>query len=203
MPMDFAFIEDADLRATAETNYATEETERKTETQTLIDEAVLGLKTNNEKLLDEKKQIQKALKNFDNIDPEAAKEALKFLENNEDAQLIKDGKIDELLDRRTSTLRTEHEAAVESLSTDLLSATEGRTKYKGLFEGKLLDDSLTNAALEAKVQNSAIPDIILNGKMLFSVGEDGSIESRDKDGKRRNTTDEKVLTTSTWIEEKR
>jgi len=203
MPMDFSFIEDADLRTKAETEYAAEETTRKAETQTLIDTSILGLKTKNQELLDEKKQIQKTLKNFDDIDPEAAKEALKFLENNEDAQLIKDGKIDELIDRRTSTLRTDHEAAVETLATDLLSASEGKTKYKGLYQGKLLDDALTSAALDAKVQNSAIPDIILNGKMLFSVGADGVIESRDKDDKVRKTKDEKVLTPINWIEERR
>jgi hypothetical protein len=203
MPMDFSFIEDADLRATAETNYATDVTAQTAATQVLIDESISGLKEKNTQLLDEKKTIQKTLKNFDGLDPEAAKEALKFLEGNEDAQLIKDGKIEELLDRKTSTMRTEHETAVEGLSESLLTATESGKKYKGLYESKLLDDSLTTAAIAAKVESTAIADIILNGKGIFSISEDGSVEARDKDGKVLKTSDGKVLTTTNWVEEKR
>jgi hypothetical protein len=201
--MDFSFIEDTDLRTKVETDYATEEATRKEETQKLVEDSISAMTEKNAQLLDEKKKIQKTLRDFDGLDAEAAKEALKFLENNEDAQLIKDGKIEELLDRRTSTLRTDHEAVVEDLSTNLIEEKESKKKYKGLYQSKLLDDALTSAAIVAKVLPSAIADVLLNGKNIFSVADDGTIEARDKDGKIRKTDDGKVLDTSIWLNDRK
>lgn len=198
--MDFSFIEDAEVRATAEANYATEQETQKTATQKMIDEAVSGLKTKNEELIGEKRKIQETLKNFDDIDPKAAKEALAFLNDNEDAQMIKDGKISELIDKKTSSLRTEHENIVNELTEKYETTAEKKDRYKSLFEGKLLDDSLSKAAIAAKVVPSAIKDILLHGRNIFSVADDGSVEARDADGKILKTEDNKVLTPTEWME---
>ncbi len=201
--MDFTFIEDEAVRATAVENYNADQEEKKVETQKMIEESVTGLKSKNDDLLNEKKKVQEALKNFDGVDADKAKEALKFLEENADAQLIKDGKIEELLDRKTSSLRTEHETAIETITEQLLNEKNSNSKFKGLYESKLLDDALTKAAITAKVTPTAINDILLNGKGVFSISEDGSIEARDVDGKVMKTEDGIVLNTSNWIEGKK
>ena len=201
--MEFDFIEDTTLRTIAEEKWKAGEETRKEETQLQIDQSIAGLKTKNEELLSEKKRIQKSLKDWDGIDPTAAKEAVEFLKNNADAQLIKDGKIEELLEKRTSDIRTKYEGELETLVTQIGGLTESSSKYKKLFESKLLDDALAQAATGAKVLPSAVNDILLNGKSIFSIGEDGAVEARGKDGKILKTKDERVLNTVNWIEERK
>jgi len=165
-----------------------------------IEEATSGLKNKNQELLNEKKKIQETLKDFENIDPEKAKEALNFLETNAEAQMIKEGKIDELLEKRTSNLKSEHEAQLQELSQKLEETSTKSQTFESLYKNKVIEDGLREAALQAKVRPEAIDDIILRGSREFSLGEDGSIESRDKDGKLRKTVDEKILTPYNWID---
>jgi hypothetical protein len=165
-----------------------------------IEEATAGLKNKNQELLNEKKKIQETLKDFENIDPEKAKEALNFLETNAEAQMIKEGKIDELLEKRTSNLKSEYETQLEEISQKLEETSTKSQTFENLYKNKMIEDGLREAALQAKVRPEAIDDIILRGSREFALGEDGSIESRDKDGKLRKTADDKILTPYNWID---
>ena len=170
--------------------------------QKTVDEAVAGLKTKNDELLTEKKKVQDALKNFDNIDPVKAREALSFLENNHDAQLIKDGKVDELIEKRTSAMKSDHETRVLELSGKLTENEKAALLYRTLYETKMVDDSLREAAVAAKVRPEAIADILLRGRSVFSLATDGTTEARDHEGKLKKTADgEKVLTVTNWVED--
>lgn len=198
----FEFIEDEEVRAKAIEAHEAAQKEILESVDEKINEATSGLKTKNEELLDEKKKIAKALKNFEGVDAEAARDALKFLEENADAQLIKDGKIEELLEKRTSTLRSDYEAQMNELQTSLSTAMETGSTYKSRYESKMIEDALREAAIAAKVLPEALYDISLRGSNVFSLAEDGSVEARDRDGKLAKTQDGKsVLTTSNWIED--
>ncbi len=72
--------------------------------------------------------------------------------------------------------------------------------YEGLYKTKMVEDALRDAAVEAKIRPEAITDVLLHGRNIFSLSEDGSIEARDAENKLRKTIDDKVLTTSNWIE---
>jgi len=196
----FEFITDEAIRAQA---VEAHDTTMKGITEGLdakVDEAVSGLKSKNAELLDEKKKIQESLKDFDGVDPGKAKEALLFLEGNVDAQLIRDGKIDELLDKRTSTLRSDHESAITELQKTLDESNGKATTYEGLYKSKMIEDSLREAATTGKVRPEAIPDILLRGRNVFSLAEDGSVEARDADGKLAKTEGGSVLSPSNWID---
>jgi len=200
----FEYIKDDDLRK--QTIEAHEATLKETKESILgdmnkkIEEATAGLKNKNQELLNEKKKIQETLKDFENIDPTKAKEALSFLETNADAQMIKEGKIDELLEKRTSNLKSEHEAMLNDLSQKLEETSTRSQTFEHLYKNKMIEDGLRTAALQAKVRPEAIDDIILRGSREFGLGEDGSIEARDNDGKLRKTQDDKVLTPFNWID---
>lgn len=165
-----------------------------------IQEATEGLKNKNQELLNEKKKIQESLKGFEDIDPEKAREALEFLETNTEAQLIKEGRIDELLEKRTSQLKSEHEAALNELNEKLQEESSGRQTFESMYKNKMIEDGLRNAALQAKVRPEAIDDVILRGRREFSLAGDGSIEARDKEGRLKKTLDDKILTPNNWIE---
>jgi DNA-directed RNA polymerase subunit F len=198
--MDFDFIEDEEVRAKAIEAHKASMDQVMISIDEKIEEATSGLKQKNDELLNEKKQIQKTLKNFENIDPEKAREALNFLDNNDDAQMIKDGKIGELIDKRTSQMRSDHEAAILELSNNFEESKSTASQYKGLYESKMIDDAIREAAIGAKVRPEAITDILLRGRSVFSLNEKGDVESRTKDGHLRKTIDDKILTTVNWIE---
>lgn len=165
-----------------------------------IEEAVAGLKEKNAELLDEKKKVQVALKDFENIDPQKARDALEFLEQNHDAQLIKDGKIDELLEKKTSTMRAEHEESINELKGQLDESLGVGDNFKRQYETKVVEDAIRDAALKAGVVPAAVTDILLRGKQVFSVGKDGSVESRDAEGRLNKNTEDIVLNPLNWIE---
>jgi DNA-directed RNA polymerase subunit F len=200
----FDHIEDKEVRAQViEAHEAELKAARETmmtDLEKKIEEATSGLKNKNKELLDEKKKIQETLKNFENIDPEKAKEALEFLETNAEAQMIKEGKINELIDRKTSQMKSDHEAALAEVMANLEETSTKATTFEKLYKTKMIEDGLRDAAVKAKVRTEAVDDIILRGKREFSLAQDGTIEARDHDGKLKKTLDDKVLTPSNWID---
>ena len=200
----FDYIEDLDVRQKA---IEAHEAELKSAKETIlsdidkkIEEATAGLKNKNKELLDEKKKIQETLKNFENIDPQKAKEAIEFLETNAEAQMIKEGKINELIDRKTSQMKSDHETALAEVLSSLEETSTKASTFEKLYKTKMIEDGLRDAALKAKVRPEAIDDIILRGSREFSLATDGTIESRDSEGKLKKTLDDKVLTPSNWID---
>lgn len=196
----FDFIEDPKLRESVEAAHKKAMEEAADKHKLALDEAVSGLKSKNAELLDEKKQVQNKLKEFEDFDMDAAKEAMEFLQNNKDAQMIKDGKVNELIDKKTSQLRSDHEAEVGELKANLTTAQEHGRRYELLYNGKMIDDSLREAAISAKVRPEAITDVLLHGRNIFTLADDGSLEARDSSGKLRKTDDDKVLTPTNWID---
>lgn len=79
------------------------------EIQAIIDKAVndqvSGLKAKRDELLGKLKEQGDNLKRFEGIDPDTVKGMLKRFENDEEAKLIADGKIDEVINKRTERLR--------------------------------------------------------------------------------------------------
>lgn len=198
--MPFDFITDEKQREQAVEAYNAKITEL-TDAHTLeLDEQTSGLKSKNSELLDEKKQLQKKTKEYEDFDFDKAKEAMDFLENNKDAQLIKDGKVEELLQKKTSQLQSDHEAKIGELNSILEETSTKAIYYENAFKTKMIDDGLREAAVAAKIRPEAIPDVLLHGRSVFSLADDGSLESRDGEGKLRKTIDDKVLTTTNWIE---
>jgi hypothetical protein len=199
--MDFSFIEDETLRAQAEEAYNAEQKANAEDIDAKIAEAVEGLKNKNEELLGEKKTIQERLQKYAEIkDPEEALKALKFINESEEAQMIRDGKFDELLEKRTSNMRLEHDNAITELADKLEEITNSKTKYKSLYQTKIMDDALRDVATKAGVRPEAIPDVLLRANTLFSLGSDGSVEARTSDGKLLKNEDGNVVTPSVWME---
>lgn len=193
MPVDFSMIEDQELKTKLEA--ATNEAIKAS-----VDEAVAGLKSKNEELIGEKRKIQDILKQFDGLDPVKAAEALKFLEGNEEAQLIKDGKFNELIEKRTSVLKSDYEAKLSELTTINTELKKSGDNYKTIYERKLVEDALREVAIQAKVRPEALVDILMRGTALFSVGADGSVEARDRDGKLLKNDEGLVVSPKVWIE---
>lgn len=198
--MPFEFIENEELRAKAEETLNSTITELKDQHKLQLDEEVNGLKSKNAEILDEKKKSDKRLKELEEFDFDAANEAMEFLENNKEARMIKDGKTEELIEKKLSQVRSDHEAQLGEINQTLKSEMNRANNYEGLYKTKMVEDSLREAATSAKIRPEAVNDVLLHGRQVFSLAEDGSVEARDGDGKLKKTVDDKVLTPSNWIE---
>lgn len=202
--MPFDFIEDAEVKAKVEEEHKLEidniTVTLKAEHKTAMEAEVSGLKTKNEELLGEKKTLSETLKTFDGIDVDVAKTAIEFHEKNKDAKFLEDGSVDELIEKKTSDLRTAHDTEKNELTTNLTDQTARADKYQTLFESKVIDDGLRAEAVKQGVLPAALEDIILRGRTVFSLGEKQEIEARDSEGKLAQTEDKKILSPKNWIE---
>jgi hypothetical protein len=161
------------------------------EVQALIDDAVskatAGLKTNNAALLAEKKAAQTRLQQFGDADPETVSAILKRFSDDEEAGLIKAGKIDEVLSKRTERMKTDYDKQLKAREDQIGQLT---AKAQRLAAGKV-SGALTAAASKAGALSEAMEDIVLRGQgQGWTVNEDGDVVAvRDgevvlgKDGK--------------------
>lgn len=166
-------------------------------------EQIDKLALKNQQLIDDLKITKDRLKAFDGFDVEAFKSMkAKFDESNE-AELLKAGKIDELLDKRVEKINAQYSDKLTSLSNELSTLKNERDAYQTKYTSKVLDDTIRDAAIKAGVTASAINDVILNAKQLFTVDQSGEIEARDKAGNLVKTIDGMLLTPQRFLDDRR
>src|SRR6056297_228768 len=129
----FDFIEDPALREQAEGVVKAQIDEVKSGMQdqiaTAVSEATAGLKENHDKLLDEKKKLQKTYENI--TDPEEALQALKLINENEEMKLLAEGKFEEVVEKRLSEKTGVFETQINELETNNQEAVQRADKYQG------------------------------------------------------------------------
>ena len=196
----FEFIEDETVREAAIKAHQEQVDALKTSVQSQVDEAVKGLKSKNDELLAEKKKIQEKLTEFAELDdPKLAKEALDFFNKSTDAQLIRDGRIEELIQNKTKQYRQDMDTKLAELDKSIKEKETLATTYKSKFEIKMVEDHLREVALNAGVMPAALGDILMRGRSVFSLSSNNEVEARDSEGKLVKTKDDMILTSDKWI----
>lgn len=150
-------------------------------TQKLIDEAVKaatqGLKSKNEELLGSLRTAKDSLKRFDGIDPDAVNAMLKRFADDEEAGLIKEGKIDEVLTKRTERMQTDFNKKLND-ATELVNKANAA---KGKLAERAVKAEILSAATKAGAMPEAFEDIFLRAKGIFTVNGDGDVVAMDGD----------------------
>jgi len=196
----FEWIEDEEVRNKAIEEHNSSMKEVKDGVQTQIDEAVSGLKAKNEEILTEKKKLQELADKFKDLDPDKAREALSLINESEYAQMIKDGKIEEVIEKRSSAATAQLKQAIEDLNQQLAEAEKNGSTYKTKFETKVIEDEIRGAAMKAGVRPEALTDVLMRGSTVFSLSEDGQVEARDRQGNLLKNKDKLVVSPSVWVE---
>lgn len=165
-----------------------------------IDAAVAGLKANNEDLKAEKTKLKQKLdalsESVEGLDIPKVKEMLKKFGNDQEATLIAEGKVDEVVNLRTERMRKEHQKELDALQVKVKTA-EG---FVSKFRERALSDSLREAALTAGCTPTAVEDIVLRGSRVFQLDDDGNPVAL-KDGEPVYGKDgSKKLTPAEWAE---
>lgn len=153
-----------------------------------LDEAlsgeIKGLKSALDTEKNSAKERAKALKDYEakyaGIDPDKSRKLQELMETNEEARLISEGKVDELVQKRTEKWRAEEDRQKQELN-DRITAAEGRANA---FKDRVLDDSFRAAAGEITDMHSSAVDEMLLGylRTIFTLDDNGRAVQRNDKG---------------------
>lgn len=143
------------------------------ELQTIIDakigEAVTGLKTKNGELIGKLKAAGDDLKRFDGIDPDAVRTILSKFASDEEAGLLKAGKIDEVLNKRTERMQADNAKALKGEQDRWAKAETKASK----LAARTLSGAIKDAAIKSGAYPEAMEDIVLRSGSLWRLNDDG------------------------------
>ncbi len=147
-----------------------------------VEAATTGLKNKNTELLgslrNTKTELEGFKTQFEGLDIEAVKGLLTKVGQDEETKLIAEGKLDEVITRRTERLRGDYDKqlAAEKSRADKAEA------FAAKYSDKVLADSIRAAAIKAGALPEAAEDIILRARGTFKLSEDGEAIATDRDG---------------------
>lgn len=141
-----------------------------------------GLKSALQKERELNKANAKALKDlqeqFSGIDPTKVRDMMLRLDNDGEAKLIAEGKIDEVVAKRTEKLQKELQKQVD-LAHDDAKKSNDRSKK---FEQRVLDNHIRQAAAKAGIHANAVEDALFRGRTMFSLNDDGDAIQLSSEG---------------------
>lgn len=169
-----------------------------------VSEQTTGLKNKNNELLGKLQNANGQLEGFGGLTPEQAAQAqqlFNILNGSEEAQMIKDGRIDEVIAKRIDKKEAEWTETNNSLQEKLNAATESGNKYKGLYETKILEDSFREECIKAGALPEAVGDILMRARQDgFTLGEDGKPELRNAEGNLVYDDKNRIITPERYVE---
>lgn len=141
-----------------------------------------GLKSALQKEREAAREAQRRLKEmqarYDGIDPEQTKELLSKINQSEEARLIAEGKIDEVIKSRTERMKAEYEAKLSETERQAQQAME-RAKKRDL---QVLENQIRQAAAESGVHKNAYEDVLLRARNVFSLSDNDEAVALGADG---------------------
>ncbi|NYT67969.1 hypothetical protein [Pusillimonas noertemannii] len=147
-----------------------------------LDQAVTGLKSKNQELLGTikttKTELEQFKTQFDGLDIESVKALLSKASTDEETRLLAEGKIDEVISKRTERLRNDYDKQLNAEK----SRADKAEAFANQFKDKVLSDSIREAASKAGALPEAAEDIILRARGTFQLNEHGEPVAVDKDG---------------------
>jgi hypothetical protein len=142
-----------------------------------VEQATSGLKKNKDEILNEKRELAAALQTLQGQvgelgDLESVKKILSRIESDEDARLISEGKIDEVVAKRVERAVLDANKRADALEAKLAEATQTIGTQGGTINKLVVETALQNEAVKLGVQPSAVDDFVRRGLSVFSASED-------------------------------
>ncbi|HIN56366.1 MAG TPA: hypothetical protein EYM92_05370 [Acinetobacter pittii] len=144
-----------------------------------------------------KRELQDFQKQFEGIDPEIVKKVFAQLDQDEEAKLIADGKVNEVIQKRTEKMREEHERVLKS-EKDRADKAEA---YANKFKDSVIQGQIIQAAVELEALPEATGDIAFLAKTKFALDENGKAVAVDENGEVIIGKDgQTALSPKEWVE---
>ena len=168
-----------------------------------VSEATSGLAANKDEILAEKKALQEKLEGMSNtwkgLDPEAVRNIMNRMENDEETKLLAEGKMDEVIARRTERLKADHTKQVETLQQKIDALSGDLNGATGQVKTLKVEGGLRQAAVELGLVPSAIPDALARAMDVFKLQDDGALVP-EQDGATLYGKDGKPMSQGEWLE---
>jgi hypothetical protein len=174
---------------------------------TAVAEATGGLKQNRDAVLQEKRELKEKHDALANElaglgDLETVKQMVDRFKNDEEAKLIAEGKIDEVLNKRTESLRKDAETRVASATERVTQLEQELGGAKTTIAALVIDSNIDQAAAKLECTPTALADIRRAAREVFAINDENNVEARDSDGVLLMGKDGKTaLTPATWLEQ--
>ena len=165
--------------------------------QAAIDAEVAGLKAKNQELIGKLKNKPA----IDQAELDKLMEMKKNIEANEEMKLLAEGKLEEVLKKRTEARDRDFAAQ--------LAARDGKlTEFESVIKAKderlktlAIDGNIRAAYAELDFEPAALDDILLQARTMFHMDEEGNVAPRDADGVLRMGKDGRTpLSAKEWLE---
>jgi len=167
-------------------------------------EATSGLAGNRDEILGEKKALQAKFDEITNtwkdLDPEAVRNIMGRLENDEETKLLAEGKMDEVITRRTERLQADHTKQMSNLEAKLAEAVAFGESQGSTVKQLKVEGGLRQAAAEHGLVPSAIEDALGRAMNVFKVGEDGKLLAEENGSTAYGKDGVTPLTPAEWLE---
>ena len=159
-------------------------------------------RTNNRMLFNQNKEMQAALEKVKDVDPEKYAEGLKALEifaQSEEAKLLKDGKLDEVIERRTKTMKDDFDLQLAAKAKALEESQAVVNSHASKLQKLMVESGVTKTlASLGRVKEGALDDVYSRANQVWKVDEKGELVARDSDGKQIFGKDSNELTMAEW-----
>ncbi|MEQ4621209.1 hypothetical protein ABN056_08275 [Providencia vermicola] len=166
-----------------------------------VDEQVVGLKTKRDELLGANKELKSELEalkgQLEGVDLKAVKDLLSKANMDEESKLIAEGKLDEVIQKRTERLRADYD---KQLTTEKERADKAED-YANKFRQSVVRSHIMQAAVESGVLKEATGDIAFLAQSQFTLDDNGNAVALDEKGEVIIGKDGKTpLTPKEWVE---
>ncbi|WP_332604767.1 hypothetical protein [Acinetobacter sp. ESBL14] len=143
------------------------------------------------------RELQRLQKQFEGIDPEIVKKVFAQLDQDEEAKLIAEGKVNEVIQKRTEKMREEHAKLLNAETTRANNAEA----YANKFKQSVVQGQIVQAAVELEALPEATADIAFLAQSKFALDEDGKAVAVDESGEVIIGKDGKTpLSPKEWVE---
>lgn len=158
--------------------------------------SVSGLKAKNDELLGK----LKAVKSIPDDEFKQLMEFKKTVDANEELKLMAEGKIEQVMARRTEAMKRDFDAQINA-SVTKLSEIENLMKSKDeKLKTLMIDGQIREAYSALDFEPSALDDVIRHGRTIFTLDENGRVVPRDEHGTTIYSKDGKSpLGTTEWL----
>lgn len=169
-----------------------------------VKEATSGLASNRDEILGEKKSLQEKLsemsKTWEGLDPQAVRQIMSRLENDEEAKLLAEGKTDAVIERRTERLKADHAKQIAALEKALADRDEKLGGASSKVKRLMVEGNLRQAAVELGLVPSAIEDALSRAMNVFKVDDQDRLIAEENGSTAYGKDGRTPLTPSEWLE---
>lgn len=164
--------------------------------QSRLDQEVSGLKSKNEELLGKLKKLKVEPEEIDRL-----LELKKKVDANEEMKLLSEGKLEEVLGRRTEAMKRDAEANISARDNKIKELDEAIKSKNEKLASLIIDGQVREAYIGLDFEPAAMDDILRLGRDIFQMDETGKAVPRDGNGNLIFGKDGKTpITASEWLE---